>query len=270
MHGRRNIFWRTLHWSYFYIIQWSWITGVNDWDKYLHEECNIKYCIIIYRQEREGISFFHQRHKQQLHRLCNPEPDLLKEVSGNLLWPNLSIHGCLSRPDVGLGGLDKGFALKDLPEEVEDNVDGDTDVSGDEVIDAPLALGEDCKSVEEQDHAEVGQGDVCGPWLPLALHDEAVAVNTLGDQCLAELDVCDQDVNPGDQVGNGAQVLEPVEDGAGTGADAHVGKKRDRGGDKDGVVRNTALGALKEDLGGLTVLSKSEKVTRAAEQEGVG
>jgi len=240
-------------------------------DEHLYEECKALSIVSLSTDRKsKGYIFFHQRHEQRLRHLSNPEPDLLKEVSGVLLRPDLSIHGSLARPDISLGRLDEGFTLEHLPEEIEDDVDGDTDVSSDEVIDAPVTLGEDCEPVEQQDHAEVGQGDVCSPRLPLALHDEAVAVDTLGDQCLAELDVCDQDVDPGDEVGNGAQVLEPVEDGAGTGAHAHVGKKRDGSGDKDGVVRDTALGTLEEDLGCLTVLGQGEEVTRTTEQEGIG
>lgn len=67
--------------------------------------------------------------------LCDPEPDLLEDVSGNQLRPVavLGIEGCLSGGDVCVDGLDPGRTLEDLPEEVEAEEDGDTEVGGEEI-----------------------------------------------------------------------------------------------------------------------------------------
>lgn len=83
--------------------------------------------------------------------LCNPEPDLLNDVLGLALRPVLSIKSSLAGPDVGVLGLDPAGALKDLPEAVKGEVDGDANVGGDEVRHCPVSASEHSKAVEEDD-----------------------------------------------------------------------------------------------------------------------
>ena len=63
------------------------------------------------------------------HFLCYPEPHFLKPVPWLVLRPDLSIDGCLSRPNVGFRRLDEFGPLQDLPEYVEGSVDRDTHVA---------------------------------------------------------------------------------------------------------------------------------------------
>lgn len=119
-------------------------------------------------------------------------------------------------------------------------------------------------------HGEVTKGEPSGVRLESTLENQLVTVDVLGNEGLAELDVGNADADPGEQVGNSGEVLEPVENVVGTRRHTHVCKERDRGGDCDSVVWDTGLGALKEDLGGLAVLSKSEEVSGTAVEEGIG
>jgi hypothetical protein len=62
-------------------------------------------------------------------RLCNPKPDLLKEVPRILLRPDLSIQSRLAGPKIRLRRLDELGLLVKLPEQEEAEVDGDDDVA---------------------------------------------------------------------------------------------------------------------------------------------
>ena len=106
--------------------------------------------------------------------------------------------------------------------------------------------------------------------MPLALEYERVAVDVLSDECLAEAEVGNADGAPGEELGNGNQVLEPVEDVAGAGRDGHVCKEGDGGGDEDTPDWDTGLGALEKEARSLTDLGKCEQVTGAGEEESVG
>lgn len=202
--------------------------------------------------------------------LRNPSPDLAEYSRRDSFRPDLRIQRRLATPNVRLRGLDKRRAFEDAPEHVEGNVDGDSDVGGNEVADGPVAAREDGESVEEDDDDEVGERRVRRVWLPWAAEDHAVPVDALCDQRLAELDVGDQDADPGEEVGDGGQVLEPVEDVVCAGGDTHVGEQRDGGRDCDTPVWNAALGASEQELGCLLVLSQGEQVTGSGVEESVG
>lgn len=205
-----------------------------------------------------------------MHRLCNPVPDLLDEVLGHLLGPNLGVEGGLAGPDVCVLGLDECGTLEDLPEGIEGKVDGDADISGDEVLDGPVSGCEDIEAVEDDDDGEVGEGEVCGVGLEPGAEDQVLAVNSLSDQGLAELDEGDADGHPCEEVGNGGEVLEPAEDIGCTAGHGHESDEGDGGSHHDGVVWDTGTGALEEELRGLLVLRQGEEVTRTGVEEGVG
>lgn len=75
--------------------------------------------------------------KQSIHQphLCNPEPDLLEEVSWFQLWPLsiLSIKCCLTSVDIGISWGDPLRALKDLPEAEKQEEDWNSDIRGEEI-----------------------------------------------------------------------------------------------------------------------------------------
>jgi len=202
--------------------------------------------------------------------LCDPEPNTLREIAGDALRPDLGVQGRLASEDVHLVGLDERGTLEYLPEDKEGEEDGDTEVGYQEVIDNPIAIGEHMPAVENDDDAEKDHSEPGNIGLERGLEVQAVARNALGLETGVETNVTNTNGNPGEKLSDGGEVVEPVEDSLGAGGHGHVSQEREGGSDTNTPVRNTALGALKEDLGCLTVLSKSEEITRAAEQESVG
>ena len=100
--------------------------------------------------------------------------------------------------------------LEDFPECIQSKVDRDTNVGGDKIIHRPRA--EYVKTVEEGDGGEEDErepGSVGLEWRP---EDESVAVDTLGLEGGVKFDVGDADRHPGEETGDGGQVLEPGED----------------------------------------------------------
>ena len=94
--------------------------------------------------------------------LSNPEPDPLEDIPRLPLRPEQvrSIHGSFAGVDIGLHGPDEFRSLEDLPEGVEDEVDRDADIRGDEVVNGPGA--EDVEAVEEDDDGEEDEREVSG------------------------------------------------------------------------------------------------------------
>jgi len=181
----------------------------------------------------------------------------------------------LAGPNVGLGWTDKLGTLKDLPEQVEDEEDGDVDVGSEEVlvVKVPFLTGwvdEDGESVEDDDDGEEDESKPGSIWLEAGPEDQSVAVNTLGNESFAEANVGKADGDPGEELSNGDNVLEPVEDGKGVVGDGKVGQARDEGSEGDGIDWNTLLCALEEDLGRLSVLGNTKEITGTRVQKGVG
>ena len=88
--------------------------------------------------------------------LAQPEPELLKDVSGDLLRPNFSVKSSLAGPNISLSRVDKLRALEDLPESVQDDEDGNADIGSEkrgELVGAPatFGLGEHLEAVEDDD-----------------------------------------------------------------------------------------------------------------------
>ena len=85
-------------------------------------------------------------------QLRNPEPDPLENVPRVLVWPVQIrfIQRGFPGLDIGFGGIDPSCALKNLPKGIQDEVDGDANVCGDEVVGSPRH--ERIESVEQDDH----------------------------------------------------------------------------------------------------------------------
>jgi hypothetical protein len=127
------------------------------------------------------------------------------------------------------------------------------------------------EAVEEDDHDEVDQGEPGSVWLEMTLEDKSVAVNPLGFEGLVELEIGNADRAPGEEGGNGSQVLEPCENNRwATRADGKEGKEGDRGGDQDTPVWDTGLAAAEKEAWSLFILGKSKEITGSGVQEGVG
>ena len=61
--------------------------------------------------------------------LSDPKPDLLEHVPRLELWPDLGIDGSFAGVNICFSSLDKRRAPEDLPETVEEEVDGYDDVA---------------------------------------------------------------------------------------------------------------------------------------------
>jgi len=201
--------------------------------------------------------------------LRNPVPDLLERILRDLLGPDLGIQRRLATPNIRLTSLDEARPLDDLPDNIQDEENRDTDISRDKVINGPAALGEDRKAVEENNDGKVDEREPSGVRLPLALEDERVAVHALGLERGVEADVGDANAAPGEELGYGGEVLEPSEDVVGASRDRQVGEQTDRCGGDDAVDWDTGLGACEEETGRLAALGQCEEVAGAGEEEGV-
>ena len=140
--------------------------------------------------------------------------------------------------EIRLGWVNPFRPLEELPEGIKQEVYGYTDISGDEVVDHKRREG--IEAVEEKDQGEKDQGDPAEVGLEGRLEDERIAVDALRFECFVELDVGDRDTDPGEEVGNCHEVLEPGEGfRRSTGAAAEVGEEGDGGSDEHTPIRNT-------------------------------
>ena len=140
--------------------------------------------------------------------------------------------------------------LEDLPEGIEQEVNGYADVSGDEIVDHEGRKG--IEAVEEEDQGEKDQGDPAEVGLKGRLEDERVAVDALRFERFVELDVGDRNTAPGEEVGNCDEILEPGEGfGRSAGSAAEVGEEGDGGSDEHTPIGDTTVGSVSSiPLGG--------------------
>lgn len=89
-------------------------------------------------------------YKKTLHStfLRNPKPNLLGEIPRFSVGPMRvgGVQGGFARVQVRFGWVDPLGPLEDFPEGKEEEIDGDADVGGDEVVDDPRL--EDVEAVE--------------------------------------------------------------------------------------------------------------------------
>lgn len=140
--------------------------------------------------------------------------------------------------NVGFGRVHKFGSLEDFPEGEEREVDGDTDVGGDELV-AQEGL-EDVEAVKQDDDGEEEEGKIGRVGLEMRPEDQIIPVHPLGFERFVELDVRDGDAGPCEQAGNGGQVLKPLEHLRGTGRATHVGQEGDGCRDQHANVGDTS------------------------------
>ena len=99
-------------------------------------------------------------------------------------------------------------ALEDSPEEVQTEIDGDTDVIGDECLIIPFS-GNRVETVEKDDQAEENQGRRAEIWLEGRSEGQGLAIDTLCLEGIVEAEVRSVDADPSEKSGDGGQVLEP-------------------------------------------------------------
>lgn len=172
---------------------------------------------------------------------CNPEPDPFDPIPRDSRWPLQirRIQRCLAGMDIRLVRPDEFRPLKDLPERVEGEVDGDAHVSGDEPMDVERTEG--VEPVEQGDHAEEAEGEPGRVGLKRRSEDEGAAIDPLGLERGVEADVGGRDAHPGDEGRDCDDVLEPFEDDLRARCARHVGQKGDGCSDADAKVRDTSV-----------------------------
>lgn len=226
---------------------------------------DIKLPVQSQSQRKQG-----ERQAQPAAALCDPEPNPLQHIPRDSLRPLRirRIQRVLAGEDVGLLGTQPLGPLEDLPKGIEGEVDWDPHVRRDERIDVKGT--EDVEAVEKGDHGEENEGEPRRVRLEGGAEDEGAAIHTLGLEGGVEFDVGDGDGHPGEEIGDGDEVLEPLEDDVGARGAGHVREEGYRSRDGDAVVRDPPLGALQEDPWRLSVLCQCVKVPRSGEQKGVG
>ena len=126
--------------------------------------------------------------------------------------------------DVRLGSRDPFRPLEDFPEQEQCEIDRYAHIRRDEAVHIKFLgrAGEDVEAIEHCEQREKDEAEPCRVWLESRLEDETVAVDTLRFERGVELDVGDGDGHPGEEIGDGGQVLEPGEDGGGASRAGHV------------------------------------------------
>jgi len=181
---------------------------------------SVHYQIRVYPQLNQTYSL---RKRNKANLLRYPEPDPLKNISWHGNLPLLGIQCSLTTPDICFSWIDEAGALEDLPESVEEEEDGNTNIRGEEIGDVPFAVGEDFPSIEEDDDGKVDEGEPGSVWLEWGLEDEPIAIDALSDESGAESQIGDADAAPCEELSDRGQVLKPLEDHVGTGGDGEVG-----------------------------------------------
>lgn len=183
------------------------------------------------------------------------------------------INEALACEEVSLGGLDSLALCDEHMAKQEDHVDWDTNVSGDKVdvveLDAfgvdesVVVLGQADEDAEKQ--GDTSANHACGRDV-----GHGAVGQVLGLAGAQEVDVGDEDGDPGEDTKDGGQVDKVAKHLFGVLGDVHKGQAgKQRGGAKRNVGDATAIGAL-EDGGSGVVGSKTVQGTAGNVQVRVG
>lgn len=152
--------------------------------------------------------------------------------------------------------------------EVEDQEDGQRNVRGQEVRDAPVRREEDGKAVGDGQQGDDEQGVVRSVGLEASFEGEGVEQSSELHGS-AEPEVGDQADDPGDETADGRNVAEPVEDHGSAVADVEEGEESESPSGEDCEVGNSLLGGVAEDLGRLTSQGHAVQDTAARVKESI-
>lgn len=188
--------------------------------------------------------------------LRQPEPELLDPVARNTLWPFNSIQSSLSSVQISLSGVDKVGALEHSPEEIQAEVNGDTNVIGEECLIIPAA-SDRVETIEENDQAEERGCGNTKIWLERCFENQRIPVDALCLKSSMETAVCDADADPRKKGTNrvrikdstwnfgflpdGCEILKPCKNLSGARGAGKVGYERNRAGDQHRPDWDTAL-----------------------------
>jgi hypothetical protein len=175
-------------------------------------------------------------------QLCDPEPDPLHDVPWLAFWPDNRVQRSFTRVQIGLTRLDEVRTFDDTPEEIEAEVDGDTDVlfllahlaqNGigcwrTHIDDETLIIKSTSNSIEAIEEDDQTKEDCCSIRqirLERRLERERATIDALRLRRVVEANIRDADRHPGEEGGDGGEVLEPREDRVGAGGAGHVGQE---------------------------------------------
>ena len=150
-----------------------------------------------------------------------------------------SVEGGFAGEKVRLGRVDPFGTLENFPKGVQHEIDRNTNVSGDEIVDHPWL--EYVKAIEQDDDAEENECKPGGVGLERGFEDEGVAVNALGDERLVELNICDADADPGEEISDGGEILEPLEHHSGARGTTQKSEEGNGRRDHDAVIWHTPV-----------------------------
>jgi len=201
--------------------------------------------------------------------LCNPKPNLFDKVRWNVFGPDFVVDGMLSRPNIGFFWLDHLCSLEHLPEHIKDHEDRYVNVSNEKVLGIE-SWNESGKTIEDDDNGKVDKSKPASVWLEWSFEDQSVSIDILSYKCFSEVQISHTDGYPCEKLGNGDQVLEPIEDNLGSTSARKKCEKADNSCNGDSVNWNTLFGTLEEDGWGLSVLSDTEEITGSSVQESIG
>lgn len=126
--------------------------------------------------------------------------------------------------EIYLRGWNPTGALEKFPKYEEREVNRDANVRGDEIVYNPWL--KNMEAIKDDDYREKGKRENCGIGLKWRFEDEGVAVYALRFEREIEVNIRDAYANPSEEIGNGSQVLEPLEDCSRSRGAAEIGKKR--------------------------------------------
>ena len=181
------------------------------------------------------LTVLHLRHLRRLRRqelLFLPINDILPRIKVRLMWPDPT-------------GLEPGLVTKD-----QRQIHWDTDVSGNEILVVKVTIvslrenGEVLRECDEDGESKGAVGAVDAEGSDVG---HCRVGDVLGAARTDEVDVCDQDRNPGEETEDGGEVDEVAEDNFAVVCDIHVGKKAEECREEERVDWNSATVGLLED-----------------------
>lgn len=201
--------------------------------------------------------------REDNYSLCDPEPDPLHHIPRHPRRPILRIQCVLTRENVRLFRLQPLGPLENLPEDEQGKIDRNPHVSRHERI--HIERPEDVEAVEDCDDGEEDEGEPCRVRLERGSEDQGASIDILGFKSSVEFDVGDRDGHPGEEVRDGGEVLEPLEDDVGARGARHVRQKGYSSCDNDTIIWNPPPRTLQEKPWRLSVLCQCVKVPRTGE-----
>ena len=159
--------------------------------------------------------------------LGNEVPHSLKPILCSSFGPLHCIQRRFSSLNIGVPGFHELRSFEGFPEEVQTKIDGDSDVSREEVADIK-AFGwrwEYPEPVEKGDDGKEYKTKPSCIWLKGGFEDEAVSIDALGFQCSFESKIRNCHRHPSEEDSNSDEILKPGKHSAGTFAARHICEK---------------------------------------------